>query len=162
MPGRAATAHAAELLHRVGLDADVGRRRPAELSGGERQRAAIARALAARPRVLVCDEVTSALDPTVAEGILDLLDGLRRDDGLAVVFITHDLGLVRRFADTVAVLEDGHLREYDTAAAVLTEPRSSAARTLLHAAPSLRVTLTTANASSTVDAAAVLPMEASS
>lgn len=162
IPRRQATAHAAELLHRVGLDADLARRRPAELSGGERQRVAIARALAARPRVLVCDEVTSALDPTVAEGILDLLDDLRRDDGLAVVFITHDLGLVRRFADTVAVLEDGHVREYDTAAAVLTEPRSSAARTLLQAAPSLRITLTTANASSTVDAAAVLPMEATS
>ncbi|MCW6003514.1 ABC transporter ATP-binding protein [Micromonospora sp. CPCC 205371] len=166
MPRRQATTRAVELLHRVGLGADLARRRPAQLSGGERQRAAIARALAARPRVLVCDEITSALDPTVAEGILDLLDELRRDDGLAVVFITHDLGLVRRFADTVAVLEDGHIREYDTAEAVLTDPQSPAARALLYAAPSLRAALAadpsaTPDPSSTADTAAV-PMEASS
>lgn len=145
----------------MGLGADLARRRPVQLSGGERQRAAIARALAARPRVLVCDEITSALDNTVADAIVGLLDDLRRDDGLAVVFITHDLGLVCRVADTVAVLEDGHLREYDTTPAVLTEPRSAAARALVHAAPSLRATLTPTDAPSTVDTEAV-SLEASS
>jgi peptide/nickel transport system ATP-binding protein len=92
----------------------------------------------------VCDEITSALDPTVADAIVGLLDDLRRDEGLAVVFITHDLGLVRRVADTVAVLEDGHLRECDTTEAVLSRPRSAAGRALVHAAPSLHATLATA------------------
>jgi peptide/nickel transport system ATP-binding protein len=141
---RQATARAVELLHRVGLGADHAARRPAQLSGGERQRVAIARALAARPRVLVCDEITSALDPTVADAIVGLLDDLRRDEGIAVVFITHDLGLVRRVADTVAVLQDGHIREYDTTEAFLSRPRSPAGRALVDAAPSLHAALATA------------------
>ena len=108
--GREADAAVADLLRRVGLDPAFAARRPAELSGGQRQRVALARALAARPDVLVCDEITSALDATVAGSVLDLVDTLRRDLDLAVVLITHDMRAVRRAADRVLTLDAGRVR----------------------------------------------------
>ncbi|MBM9469294.1 ABC transporter ATP-binding protein/permease [Nakamurella leprariae] len=99
----------AELLAAVGLHAELLTRRPAELSGGQLQRVAIARALAAHPQVLVCDEITSSLDPDVQATVLELLDRLRRQRDLAVLFISHDSGAVARVADRVLRLSDGQL-----------------------------------------------------
>ncbi|MET8677245.1 ATP-binding cassette domain-containing protein [Streptomyces sp. NPDC004647] len=101
----------AELLMRVGLDPEHAARRPHELSGGQRQRVSIARALAADPDVLVCDEVTSALDRDTADAVMDLLLGLREAHGLALVLVSHDLRLVAERTGTVLVLHDGHVIE---------------------------------------------------
>ncbi|MGP3912860.1 ABC transporter ATP-binding protein [Nonomuraea sp. 10N515B] len=104
-----ATAQAGSLLERVGLGEQTAGRRPSALSGGELQRAALARALLAGPRVLVCDEITSGLDALVQAAILDLLDELRRDLGLTLLLISHDMDVVARLADRVATLDDGRL-----------------------------------------------------
>ncbi|MEV1293161.1 ATP-binding cassette domain-containing protein [Pseudonocardia sp. NPDC049635] len=98
------------LLDRVRLPAGVADRRPGGLSGGERQRVNLARALAIGPRVLVCDEITSALDETTAEVVTDLVDELRRETGLTVLLVTHDVTLVRRCADTAVLLGAGRVR----------------------------------------------------
>ena len=122
---------------RCGCPRALHRRFPGELSGGERQRVAIARALAADPAVLVCDEITSALDVSVQAAVLDLLDGLRRRLGLAILFITHDLGVVAAIADHVVVLEQGEVRERGPAGQVLTDPVDGYTRALVDAAPRL-------------------------
>ncbi|MEM8905779.1 MAG: ABC transporter ATP-binding protein, partial [Actinomycetota bacterium] len=101
----------AELFDQVGLDPMMADRRPGALSGGERQRVAIARALAASPSVLVCDEVTSALDVSVQAEVIRLLRSLVIDQGVAMLFITHDLGIVRDVADDLAVLHHGEVIE---------------------------------------------------
>ena len=101
----------ADYLERVRLPARLGSRYPGELSGGERQRVAIARALAANPDLIVCDEVTSALDVSVQAAVLEILDELRRDLNLALLFVTHDLGVVSAIADRVLVLQNGSVRE---------------------------------------------------
>ena len=136
---RQASAEVTTLLERVRLPKRIARRFPGDLSGGERQRVVIARALAARPSILVCDEVTSALDVSVQAAVLDLLGELRRDLGLAVLFITHDLGVVASIADRVLVLEAGDVREQGVVSAVLSAPRSDYTRRLIAAAPSLAI-----------------------
>jgi peptide/nickel transport system ATP-binding protein len=127
----------AELLGQVRLPAGTADRYPAELSGGERQRVAIARAIAAAPDLLICDEVTSALDVSVQAVVLDLLAGLRRRLGLAVLFITHDLGVVASVADRVLVLERGIVREEGPVDRILSAPSHPYTRALIAAAPSL-------------------------
>ena len=128
---------ARRLLGLVRLPAATFDRFPRELSGGERQRAAIARALAAGPRVLVCDEITSALDASVQAAVLDLLLGLRDELGLALLFITHDLGVVASVADEVAVLDGGAIVEQGTTTRVLGEAEHTYTRRLVDAAPRL-------------------------
>jgi len=128
-------AEASRLFDRVGLpDADaLLSRHPHELSGGQRQRACIALALASRPRVLLADEPTSALDPRVARGIADLLDALRRDMGLAVLLVSHDLPLVAALAQRVLVLHRGRCVETGATARVFSAPAELYTRELLEA-----------------------------
>jgi peptide/nickel transport system ATP-binding protein len=125
------------LLERVRLPAGLAERYPGALSGGERQRVAIARALAAHPDLLVCDEITSALDVSVQAAALDLLNGLQAELGLALLFITHDLGLVASVADEVLVLEHGSQVETGDATSVLQAPAATYTRRLIDSAPSL-------------------------
>lgn len=135
--GGAIPARILELLEQVQLPSTLAERYPTELSGGERQRVAIARALAATPDLLICDEVTSALDVSVQAVVLELLAGLRRQLGLAMLFISHDLGVVSTIADRVLVLEEGHMREQGRVGSVLAAPSHSYTRALIEAAPSL-------------------------
>lgn len=137
VPRRERPARAAALLEQVGLDAEYRRRRPIELSGGQRQRVAIARALAPGPRVLLCDEPVSALDVTVQAQVLDLLDRLRAELGLALVFVSHDLAVIRRLCERVVVLADGCVVEEGPAVRVLDAPAHSVTRALVDAAPRL-------------------------
>ncbi|MEU9984302.1 ATP-binding cassette domain-containing protein [Streptomyces sp. NPDC050856] len=120
-----------ELLHRVGLPAATADRYPHELSGGQRQRASIARALAADPDVLVCDEVTSALDAGTAASVMDLLDELRGSRGLALVLISHDLRLVADRTDTLLVLSEGRTVESGPTHRVFTAPEHPLTAALL-------------------------------
>jgi peptide/nickel transport system ATP-binding protein len=115
----------------------LANRFPGELSGGERQRVAIARALGAKPDLLICDEVTSALDVSVQAAVLELLQELQRDLRLSMLFITHNLGVVATVADSVLVMERGSLCESGTVTDVLTTPSHEYTRRLLSAAPSL-------------------------
>ncbi|MCE3273991.1 MAG: putative type oligopeptide transport system, ATP-binding component with duplicated domain [Ramlibacter sp.] len=108
---------------------------PHQLSGGQRQRAMIAMALACRPRLLLADEPTTALDVTLRQQILDLLSDLQRQNGMSVLLITHDLNLVRRFADRVAVMENGHLVEQGTVAGVFGQPQHAYTRRLIDSRP---------------------------
>lgn len=123
----------------VGLDDDVLDRRPGDLSGGQCQRVSIARALAVQPRLLVCDEAVSALDVSVQAQILRLLVDLRASHHLALLFISHDLGVVHQIADRVAVMRSGVVVEEGTAGDVLGAPQHEYTQALLDAALDLGV-----------------------
>jgi peptide/nickel transport system ATP-binding protein len=127
----AARQRAARLLAEMEIDAALLDRRPQELSGGQQQRVAIARALAAEPVLLLCDEVTSALDVTTQAQVLALLQAWQRRSGAALMVISHDLGVVSRLADDVLVLQDGQARDQGTAMEVLERPRHSYTTNLL-------------------------------
>ena len=133
----AALAEEADLLGRVGIAEPAARLRayPHQLSGGMRQRAMIATAIACDPRLLIADEPTTALDVTVQAQILDLLADLRRDTGMALVFITHNLGVVAEIADSVVVMYAGQVVEQGPIDAVFTRPFHPYARALLAAVP---------------------------
>ena len=128
-------AFAREWLERVGLPPEAAGRYPHEFSGGQLQRVSIARALALKPRVLLCDEPVSALDVSVQAQILNLLADLKAQYGPAVLFITHDLGVVRSVADRILVLHRGRAVEEGPAARILSEPRDPYTRELLAAEP---------------------------
>ena len=127
--------HAALLLAEVGLEAAHLDRYPHQLSGGQRQRVAIARALAVDPRLLVCDEPVSALDMTVQAQVLALLGRIRRERGLALLFIGHDLEAVGAVSERIAVMKDGRVVEIGAADAVLHNPITSYAQALVAAMP---------------------------
>ncbi len=142
----AAKREVGELLQRVRLPARLADRFPGELSGGERQRVAIARALAAQPDLLVCDEVTSALDVSVQAAVLELLQDLRSELHLSMLFITHNLGVVACIADSVLVMDRGTVCEVGAVDGVLNTPEHDYTRRLLKAAPSLSEERVTAEA----------------
>ncbi|MFD2796325.1 ABC transporter ATP-binding protein [Promicromonospora vindobonensis] len=123
------------LLTQVHLDPDRAGAYPGQLSGGQRQRVAIARALAARPRVVVADEITSALDVSIQGAVLNLVRELQRDLGLSILFISHNLAVVRYVATQVAVLHRGRVVEQGETAQVLGDPRHDYTRSLLAAVP---------------------------
>jgi peptide/nickel transport system ATP-binding protein len=128
-------------LERVALTPSVADRYPHHLSGGERQRVAIARALAAEPSVLVCDEITSALDVSVQAAIVDLIGELQREMGLALLFVTHNLALIRTIAEEVAVMSHGEIVEYGPVAEVLDSPQAEYTKQLLADTPTLDAAL---------------------
>jgi peptide/nickel transport system ATP-binding protein len=134
---REAQKRAVTELERVGLPSILSRSYPDELSGGERQRVAIARALVCEPDVLICDEITSALDVSVQAAIIDLLAEMQREDGLAMLFITHNLALVRNLADRVTILNDGVIVEFGPTQEVLDNPQNGYTRRLLSDTPTM-------------------------
>lgn len=134
----AAETRAKELLERVSLPAESLQKFPHEFSGGQRQRLCIARSLMVRPRILLCDEVTSALDVSVQAQILHLLDDLRNEFGLSILFISHDMQVVRALSDEVLVMYFGHVVERGHADEVLTNPQHEYTQKLLASVPTIR------------------------
>lgn len=132
-----ADAAVVDVLSKVSLPSSYANKYPDQLSGGERQRVAIARALVSKPTILLCDEVTSALDVLVQASIVDLLGRLRKELGLAMLFVTHNLPLVRSIADEVAVMADGRIVELGTAEEVIGNPREEYTKRLIAATPSI-------------------------
>lgn len=131
-------AHAIAVMQRVGLHRDLADRRPAQLSGGQRQRVTIARALIAKPRLIVLDEAVSALDVSVRNEVLRLLERLRQEDGIAYLFVSHDMGAVAQIATDIAVLYLGQVVEAGPAEDVIMRPSHPYTRALIAAVPTLR------------------------
>ncbi len=128
-----------ELLDEIEMGSGYADRYPAELSGGQKQRVCIARALAAKPKLIICDEVTSALDPLVADGILKLLLDLQAREGVAYLFITHDLATVKAIADRIAVMYRGEVCRYGQKSDVLAPPLDDYTDLLLSSVPEMRL-----------------------
>ncbi|TIR16870.1 MAG: ABC transporter ATP-binding protein [Mesorhizobium sp.] len=127
----------AALLERVGLDTGLAARAIHEISGGQRQRVAIARAIATRPSLIVLDEAVSALDVSVRGQILELLLDLQRQERIAYLFISHDLGVIRAVAHRVVILDAGRIAESGDARAVIADPQSAVGKALVAATPKL-------------------------
>ena len=128
-----------ELLARVGLPADFAERRPHEISGGQRQRVAIARAIATKPDLIVLDEPVSSLDVSVRARILNLLLDLQDQTGVAYLFVSHDLAVVRAVANRVAIMSAGQIVETGAPDDILKAPQAQATRDLVAAVPRLRI-----------------------
>jgi len=128
-----------ELLDEIEMGAKFLDRYPAELSGGQKQRVCIARALAAKPKLIICDEVTSALDPLVADGILKLLLNLQKIENVAYLFITHDLATVKAIADSIAVMYRGEVVRYGPKSTVLSPPFDAYTDLLLSSVPEMQI-----------------------
>jgi len=126
-----------ELLDEIEMSRDFVHRYPAELSGGQKQRVCIARALAAKPQMIICDEVTSALDPLVADGILKLLLKLQTIENVSYLFITHDIATVKAIADSIAVMHKGKVVRYGTRHEVLNPPFDDYTNKLLRSVPQM-------------------------
>ncbi len=135
IPKSAIKDRVAELLDRVGLGADAATKYPHEFSGGQRQRISIARALATQPRFLICDEPTSALDVSIQAQVLNILKDLQEHLGLTMLFISHDLPVVRQMCDRVGVLKDGRLVELADTEALFANPQSAYTRELIDLMP---------------------------
>jgi D-methionine transport system ATP-binding protein len=129
-PAKARRQKAREMLAIVGL-LDKENEYPARLSGGQKQRVAIARALAADPKVLLCDEATSALDPKITGEILDLLKKINQERKLTIIIITHEMAVVEKICDRVAIIDDGSLAEVGDVKEVFSNPKSGAAKKLV-------------------------------
>ncbi|WP_454685385.1 ABC transporter ATP-binding protein [Ancylobacter moscoviensis] len=138
LAGAARRARAGGLMRMIELDEDLLGRYPGQLSGGQKQRVCIARALAAEPELIICDEVTSALDQLVAESVLKLLMRLQRELGLSLLFITHDLATVEAIADRVVVMHRGRIVESGSKTEVLAAPKRDYTKRLLAAVPKMR------------------------
>lgn len=137
LEGEEKRARVAQLLLQIELPLDYVDRYPGQLSGGEKQRVCIARALAAEPNLIICDEVTSALDQLVAEGILELLQNLQNDLGVSYLFITHDLATVRAIADHIVVMYQGQIVEQGLKEQILTPPHAPYTELLLSSVPEM-------------------------
>ncbi|HEX6782076.1 MAG TPA: ATP-binding cassette domain-containing protein [Solirubrobacterales bacterium] len=124
-----------ELLERVGLSSEHYNRFPHEFSGGQRQRIGIARALALKPKLVICDEPVSALDVSIQAQIVNLLDDLQDEFGLAYLFVAHDIGVVRHISDRIAVMNEGEIVEQGTADEVCERPKHNYTKKLLAAVP---------------------------
>ena len=132
-----AKSRAEELLAEVGMDGDILERYPHEFSGGQRQRICIARAIALRPQLLICDEAVSALDLTIRAQVLDLLSRLKKKLSLSMLFITHDLGVVQHIADRIIVMNKGKIVESGSCAEVLKHPREEYTKYLMASVPKI-------------------------
>ncbi len=139
LKGREKRAKVAELLQMVELPAEFACRYPQELSGGQKQRINLARALAAEPEVLLCDEVTSALDTIVGANVIELLEGLRKNLGVSFVFISHDLSTVASLADRIVVLYAGRVAEQGPVDSVLSPPYHPYTQLLIASVPEMRI-----------------------
>jgi len=124
-----------ELLQRCGLERDAADRYPHEFSGGQRQRIGIARALALKPRLIICDEPTSALDVSIQSQILNLLKDLQESYGLSYLFISHDMAVIHHVCDRIAVMLDGRIVEMGDRDQIINDPRHDYTRALLSAVP---------------------------
>ena len=139
LKGKAKQKRIQELLDEIELGDGFQDRYPAELSGGQKQRVCIARALAAKPKLIICDEVTSALDPLVADGILKLLLNLQKIEDVAYLFITHDLATVKAIADSIAVMYQGEVVRYGSKSQVLSPPFDDYTDLLLSSVPEMKI-----------------------